>query len=297
MKLLLIGGSGFLGTELLYCLLSDKNIEKIYCVAHHAPLKCSDTKISVLKGDITDLDSIHLPERIDGCVIASGVTNGRSASEKETFRINYIGTKKAISFCQKHKINEIFFTSSINVKLKKKGAYAKSKLLAENVIRKSKLKYVIFRPALIYGYHQKLGLGVIERCIQKYGIVPVFGDGQKLEQPVFVKECAAIMAYYISHGADGQIVEILGRDAYSYNELCQQIGMLLGKNVHLVHFPVKPFEMALTLIEKMHIPFPISAEQIYHIDSDLNGNMERIYQETGIMPQSFTVNFSKEKQG
>lgn len=295
MKLLLMGGSGFLGGELIGSLLSEPEVERIYCLVHHAPVRTDDARIRTVQGSAGEMDKLVLPERVDACVVVSGVIDGRGADRRSTLAVNYGGTKKAIEFCKKNGIGEIFFTSSINARLEKKGIYAESKLLAEKAVRNSGLRYMIFRPALIYGYHQKYGIGVIETFIRKCGIVPVFGDGKKLEQPVFVGECADIMSHYILGGAENRILEIFGKDAYAYDDICRLIGRLIGKKVRLIHLPVLPFEIALSVLERLGMPFPISLEQIYHIDSDLSGKMEKIYEETGIQPESFGINFLKEK--
>lgn len=295
MKILLIGASGFLGQELLKSLLIYDDIEKIYCLIHKNPITIKDKRLYMISGDVRNLSTLHLPEKIDICVLLSGITNGRGYTIKDTMNINYGGTKNVIQYCKRYEIKKIVLTSSINVHLKKMGAYAKSKQLAEKAVISSNIQYIIFRPALIYGYRQKLGLGVIEASIQKTGIVPVFGNGKKLEQPIFIKECANIMAYYIVYEKKNRTIEVLGRDAYTYNELCKTIAKLIHKKVLLIHLPVLPFELCLKLLEKLKIPLPLSVEQIYHIDTDLSGNMTNIYNETNIYGDSLENNYLKRR--
>ncbi len=295
MKILLIGASGFLGQELLKSLLVYHDIEKMYCLIHKNAITIEDKRLHMISGDIKNLSVLYLTEKIDICVLLSGITNGRGYSAKDTMNINYGGTKNAIQYCKQYGIKKIILTSSINVQLKKMGAYAKSKQLAEKAVVDSDMQYIIFRPALIYGYHQKLGLGVIEKSIRKMGIVPVFGNGKKLEQPVFVKECADIMAYYIIHEQKNRIIEVLGKKAYTYNELCKSIAKLINKKVILIHLPILPFELCLKLFERLKISFPLSVEQIYHIDTDLAGDMTNIYNETGVYGDLLENNYLKKK--
>lgn len=288
MKLLVTGGSGFLGSALLGILAENPAVERIYCLVHRAKLKTDSPKLFPVSGDIRNPDALKLPETPDALVILSGVTNGRGYSAKETMDINYQGLQNALRYCEESGVQNLFYTSSTNVNLKEQGAYAQSKRKAEEAIRNSGLRYMIFRPALLYGHRHKLGLGVIEKSIRATGIVPVFGDGKKLEQPIYVDECAAIMAWYILREPQNRVIELHGKDTFRYNDLCREIGRLIGKKPRLIHIPVKPVELSLKLFEKLGIPLPVSLEQIYHIDSDLCGDMDSIYRETGVTPIHFS---------
>lgn len=287
MNLFITGGSGFLGKNLIKELVKDIEIEKIYCLEHKSPIDVKSQKLIRMKGNVSDIDKVRIDAPIDKMIVITGVTNGRNASIADTFKVNFEGTKKAITFCNNNLIKNIVFVSSINVMLSKKGAYAKSKVRAEKAVIDSGLNYTIFRPALIYGYNQPMGLGVIEKCIKNYGIVPIFGNGKKLEQPVHVKECSQIMAWYIMHSQNNRIIPITGRTPMAYNDLCLRIGKLMEKKTRLVHVPAKPFEMLLSFSERMEICLPISVEQIYHIDSDLDYDMSDVYKEVQFKTASF----------
>ena len=68
----------------------------------------------MISGDIKNLSVLYLTEKIDICVLLSGITNGRGYSAKDTMNINYGGTKNAIQYCKQYGIKKIILTSSIN---------------------------------------------------------------------------------------------------------------------------------------------------------------------------------------
>jgi len=299
MVFFITGGNGFLGNRILRELLKSEVTEKIYCLVHKTQPQVADHRVVCVKGDIEKLEQITLNGKVDFCVALAGVTNGRGATAKEVMRVNYGGVLSAIRFCKKNHIKSIALVSSVNVHLDRKGVYAESKILAEKAVLDSGLQYLVFRPALIYGYGCKKGLGVIEEFIRRFGIVPVFGNGKKLEQPVYVDECAAYIAFYLLNGKSGRIIELLGKDAFTYNELCRRLAGIMHKKVRLLHLPVWPFVFGLGLLERLHISFPVSVEQIYHIDSNLSGDMSVVWKETGIygrtLEENYRKDFSKEK--
>ena len=295
MKLLITGGTGFLGSVCVKKLAESNDIETLYLVVHKNRPPLSSSKIRYIDGDARNLEKICINENsIDACLIMSGVINGRGADAKLVRDVNYGGVVSALNFCKANNVKKIIFTSSINVKLPKKGAYASSKIDAEELIMRSGLDYLIFRPSLIYGNHCRHGLYVIEKAIRKYGIVPVFGCGCKTEQPIHVEECADFIVHYILSGEKNRVIELLGLDAMTYDEMCRAMAQCIGKKVKLLHIPAQPVVAFLKVLEAMRIKFPVSAEQIYHIDSDLSGDMESVRNETGIKQSSFIENYSRD---
>lgn len=297
MNIFIIGASGFLGKRLLQELEKNPAINHIYCLIHNKTIEGNFTKISFVKGDILSLKSLLLDKeiKIDILVLLCGVTNGKGATIKETYMINYNGVQSAISFCKEHNITKICFTSSVNARLYHKGAYGKSKLLAEEAIKQSGLKYLIFRPALIFGKQSIGGLKVIETFIQKYHIVPIFGFGNKKEQPIYVGECAAFMCYYISHFASSfpnRTIELLGKDSMTYKDMCRKIAKHLGQKVHFIYISSHLASLALSITEALNIRMPISKEQVWHVAEDLAGDMQKVYNETGITGKDFTQNLT-----
>ena len=296
MKLFITGGTGFLGSVLIEKLLRSSEIEKIYVLTHKAKLSTENSRLQTISGDVRNLQKIAVNDDIDTCIMLSGAINGRAINGRTTREINYNGTEAAIKFCRKNNITRIIFTSSVNARLPKRGVYGQSKLDSEKLIINSGLDYIIFRPSLIYGRQCKFGLNVIEKCIRKYGVVPVFGDGNKLEQPIHVDECAELIKFYTldQFETSGRIIELLGRDAMTYNDMCRVIAECINKPVRLLHVPAWPFVWGLRLIEALNVGFPVSSEQIYHVDTDLAGDMTQIYNDTGISAKSFRENFLRD---
>ncbi|MCI8285815.1 MAG: NAD-dependent epimerase/dehydratase family protein [Firmicutes bacterium] len=291
MKLLVFGGTGFLGKNLIQKMLNYDVVEKIYCIIHKSKLNIADSKLVEIHGNVLELSDLQIFDDIDICINLSGIINGQG-SKDDIMRINLQGTINCIEFCKRNNINKIIYISSINVKLKKYGEYAYSKILAENEIIKSGLNYIIFRPALIYGNGCK-GLSMIESFIKKYGILPIFGDGKKLEQPIYISECVDIIAYYIIRDKWNIHLNIFGKESLTYNEMCKIVAKVLNKKIILIHIPINICIFLINIIEKLKIKLPISCEQLYHINTDLIENMDSIYSTAGIIGDTFENNLKK----
>lgn len=297
MNVFIIGGSGFLGSRVIQKLLEKESVQKIYCLVHRSGIAAEDSRIIKVEGSIEDLDRVQIEDGIDVCAVLSGVTDGAEITGRMTMKVNYEGTVSAVSYCKKNHIPRICLASSVNVRMKRKGAYARSKIMAEKAVEESGLQYLVFRPALIYGAGCGKGLKVVEDFITKYGVVPVFGSGEKLEQPIHVDECAAFIAHYMLGESWDRTVELYGKDAMAYNQMCRLIAEAGGRKARLLHVPVWMCISGLRVLEALHAKLPVSREQIYHIDTDLAGDMGGVYRETGIYGDSFANNLKKKACG
>ena len=63
----------------------------------------------------------------------------------------------------------------------------------------------------------------------------------------------------------------------TYNEVIDTLAKAMNKRVWKLHIPSKPVVGLLKLFEKIHIPFPIKAEQVLR----LNENKDFSYAEAG----------------
>ena len=299
MRLFITGGTGFLGRVCTEKLAASPEIERLYLLTHKTPQDIHHPKITAIHGDVRDLGKLRLDDSVDACLLLAGAIsgraiNGKAINDRETYSVNYGGTEAAVAFCRNNRIPRIVLTSSVNVRLPKLGAYGRSKLDAEKLVKSSGLEWLIFRPSLIYGRRCRFGLYIIERTIRRFGVVPVFGDGRKLEQPIHVDECAEFVSWFTLRGTSGRTIELLGRDAMTYNDLCREIAGCMNRSVKLVHVPAWPAVMGLRLLEAVNIAVPLSSEQVYHVDSDLAGDMTALHSETGIHQKSFAENYSRD---
>ena len=265
MNVFITGASGFIGRRLLEYIATDNRFEKVYCLCRSNVNLPSD--FTPVHGSLDDLVNIP-PFDADVCIHLAAVTNSTTAGSDEVFRINSDGTAAVVDFCKKNNISRIVFLSSINVYLTKKYTYSLSKLAAEECIKNSGLEYSILRCSLVYGN----GCQSFDKILQfarLFHVVPVFGNGNACEQPIYIDEvCRAIITHaYMTDGS--KICDLCGKTKMSYNEMVKQLASAIDTSVFLLHLPIAPFVVISEFCCRHKIPFPIQPEQISHMCEDL----------------------------
>ena len=168
MKILVTGGSGFLGKALIKALLKKNYEVKSFNRREDPELKALN--IESIQGDLSDLDAVMNATKGCSAIFHTAAKVGLSGKYKDFYSINVIGSQNILTACAHHKIKKLIYTSSPSVvdgKAPIEGAdethpfptkyysfYSKTKGLAENAIltaNSNQLATISLRPRLIWG--------------------------------------------------------------------------------------------------------------------------------------------------
>jgi NADH dehydrogenase len=271
MNIIVFGASGFLGGNVLPLLLRDERIKKILTVTHTTPLNYKNTSEKLFAVSQKDFFSQNFDSKAfsDAVVICLTGDYSPKSTDAALREANFEIPKKIIGFLGKGGIRHFILASSINTRLAVRGGYAQYKREIETYIASSGIPYTIFRPTLITG-KGGAGLSKIIDYIKKLPVIPVFGNGKKLEQPIHVSEAAAFFYQAAVSAPANQIIEIGGLKAMTYNDMLFAVAAVFNRNIKLLRLPARPFYLILSFFEHIGLRLTVSPEQILHIDTDLN---------------------------
>jgi nucleoside-diphosphate-sugar epimerase len=217
MKLLITGGCGYVGTELIKSLL--KKNYKIINVDNQwfGNFLPKHKNLKNLKLDIRQIEKINFIG-IDAIVHLAGVANDPSAelNEKLSWDINVLATKFLIEKAIKFKVKKFIFASSGSVygikketevtedlTLKPISIYNKTKMIAENVLMSYKDQIQVFciRPATVCGYSDRMRFDVSVNMLTYQALakkqITVFG-GNQIRPNIHIKDMIRVYDFLIS---------------------------------------------------------------------------------------------------
>jgi len=239
MRILITGGTGFIGSHLVKLLLEENHIVTIFDNFSNSKkdsiLRLSKLGAKIIEGDITNKKQIsnavidqqiviHLAAKIS--VIES------MRNPQETMHVNVEGTMNLLEECRKNKVENIIIASSAAVyddagspkkildedsKKNPISPYGKSKMVMEEktkeFVETNKMNCIIFRFFNIYGIGQSDEYaGVITKFasnILNNKLLVIYGDGLQTRDFVSIEDVvSAINSAIPMSGKYGQIYNV-----------------------------------------------------------------------------------------
>ena len=248
-SLLVTGASSEMGGALIRQLLNNAGL-KIRAMVHRSLVNVPGCEIR--PGDLKNSGLLtRALSGVDTVVHMAALT--KSTSESDYFETNVNGTENLIDACLKNGVKKIIYISSSAASLNG-GGYSRSKLEAEQCIKRSGMKWVIIRPSEVYG--QRVGDSInrliswIQRCI----FVPVIGSGQSKLSPVFIDDVVSAIALSIfNQELENQTIVLAGPEELTYDELVDRVALYFGVKRFKLHLPAGLVKFIATVMSGLGI--------------------------------------------
>ena len=234
MKILVTGGAGFVGTNLIKRLLKEGH----KCISidnYNTGLKQNHQKGCVyIEKDIRNFD---WPFEVDVVFHLAAIARIQPSFEKpkDYFEVNANGTMELVDWCSKNNIPLIYAGSSSKHSGKFKNPYTFSKDIGEEIVELYQhhygLKSSIARFYNVYGPHQLLEGGyttLIGRWlnnIEKGIPCEIYGDGEQRRDFTHVDDIVDALIKIMEQEAYGYEFELGKGKNYSVNEVAEMLNI------------------------------------------------------------------------
>jgi NADH dehydrogenase len=155
-----------------------------------------------------------------------------------TFEQAVENSRRLIHAAQEAGVRRIVHVSITHASSESPLPYFRGKGLVEEAIRQSGLSYAMVRPTVIFGTEDIL-INNIAWLLRRFPVFAVPGSGEYRLQPVFVEDMAAI-AVEAGQQAENLVLDAVGPDVYTFDELVRLIAARVGSRARLVHVPPGP---------------------------------------------------------
>lgn len=236
MKILVTGGTGFLGQYVVKKLLEKKQDVVIFC-------RNKKGEGNFVLGDIRNKEDLEKAFPADVVIHLAASTDDYEKGIKE---INVGGTQNVVDLCKKYDVKQLIHMSSTGaigeIQIAKedsdrnpKSKYEKSKKDAEDIIMTSRLNYTIIRAPVIIGPSSNW-MSVIKAAQKKF---PLIGKGDNRFHLAYVEDVAGIIIRCIGNKkAVGQIFHVATKDVPTYKEFYSMLCDALGTEMTKKSMPV-----------------------------------------------------------
>lgn len=282
-RVLVTGATGFTGSYTVPMLLED-NWEVVCFVRPSSDRRfLPASRVSFIEGCLEDPNS--LTKALEGC---DAIVNIAS--------LGFGHADGIVEAIEKSQVKRAVFVSTTALLTKLNAPSKAVRKAAEEKIGQSSLDYTILRPTMIYGSGRDRNICRLVRYLSRFPILPVFGSGRFLLQPIYVGDVAqAIVKSLAESAAFRKTYNISGGSELTYLDLVDTVGRLLGRRVWKLHLPHRIIIAVLKLAEKV-VTLPIKAEQIQRLNEHKNFSFEDAQRDFGYSPRSFKEGIRLELQ-
>ena len=272
----LVTGPGRLGRPLL-AELRRRGVTG--AVLHRSPAGSLPPGWRSIRADVTRPESLAgACADVDQVLHLAAVTHSnRSARYDE---VNALGTLNLAAEARRAGIQRLTLVSTRAIS-PEGGAYSRSKIRAEEIVRSSGLAWNILRPAEVYGTGGEGISALIERCRQGRW-VPVAGDGSPLLAPVYLDDVVDGICRAVTAPGDGGVHMLAGPEEMTYLQLIRRLAAYFHTRPRTLGVPAGLLALAARALALLPLDKPpLYADQVARLFSPKSHDTESAFRAFG----------------
>lgn len=257
MRILLAGGSGFIGTTLARALVARGHQVTVLSRSGQG----TEPRVSYLRGNVATGEGLEQAcANQDAVVYLVGIIRERGG---QTFQLAHLeGVRHTIAAMQAQGVRRLVHMSALGAALGTGSRYFETKALAEQAVLASGLEAVVLRPSLVFGPGDDFFGGVLRGLVTAPApFIPMIGDGHFPFRPIWVGDVAQAFAQALeAPKPDPTPCNLVGPTEYTFRQLLLAVRQVLGSRKPLLPLPIALMDLLVPLLNLL--PFsPLTLDQ------------------------------------
>ncbi|MEI6836476.1 MAG: complex I NDUFA9 subunit family protein [Alcaligenaceae bacterium] len=246
MRILAIGGAGFIGRQVVGRLVAQGHVVHVPTrqFQHGRALLVQPT-VTVIQADIHD--DATLERLVAGCDIVMNFVGILHSREGQPYgpdfdRAHVQLPRRIAQACRTHRVKRFIHISALGADLQGPSGYLRSKAAGEQAIRNifasaGEGDFTIFRPSVVFGPEDKF-MNMFAQLARFLFVLPIAGAHAKM-QPVFVGDLATgVMSVLTLPAAANKTYDLAGPRIYTLGELVKLAALWSGHPRVVVDLPM-----------------------------------------------------------
>lgn len=284
MRILVTGGSGFTGRHVLPLLVKEGHDVVALARSEESARAVAALGAEAVAGNLDD------PESVD---VAMATTSPDALINIASLGFGHAPT--IVAAAEDNGVRRAVFVSTTAIFTSLPAPSKRTRLAAEDAVRRSALDWTILRPTMIYGAPGDRNLSRLLRLLRWAPVIPVPGGGHRLQQPVHVQDLAeAIVAAIGTDATIGRAYDVAGPEALPLRDVIGAAACAVGRSPRLVSTPLGPTIAALRGYERLAKQPRLKAEQLERLAEDKAFDISAARLDLGFDPRPFAVGIAEE---
>lgn len=304
-SILLIGGAGFIGSNIIKALKKQRSINVNVYVLEPSFANISrltHENVNIFRGELSDLDFVHSiieTYYIDTIVhlVATIIPGSTFDDYKREYQQVIFPTIELMQTCAQRHIKFVYFSSGGTVygnrtdltPFKETDAmapisyYGWSKQMMENSIhyvhRTTGLRYLILRPSNPYGHGQNIHAkqGLIAVALGKILAgepITVWGDGSNVRDYIYIDDLCEAVVQLLEKDVCNTTINIGSGVGASINDIIEVLKDIVSEEVKVDYQQARSVDVAHMVLDTTHLK-----EYVNIVPTPLHEGITRFYQD------------------
>lgn len=264
MKIVLPGGAGLVGQNLVARLKRDRFTDIVVLDKHRANIEVLARSHPDVTAICTDLskpgDWERFFEHAHVVVMLQAQIGG--VDYQEFVHNNVNSTQLVLTATRKHNVPRLIHISSSVVESVADDFYTRSKKEQERIVLESGIACPILRPTLMFGWFDRKHLGWLSRFMAKMPVFPIPGDGKFMRQPLYVGDFCNVIISCIDNDIRTGVFNISGHEKVDYIDIIREIKRVTQAKARIVKIPYRIFYALLWVWSLFDKNPPFTTQQL-----------------------------------
>ncbi len=247
MRVLVAGGTGFIGSRLVEAL--DGRGQEVTVLARHPEESTLPDRVRAVAADVTDHAAVEAAvddvDAVVNLVALSPLFEPRGGNERH-LDVHLGGTEVLVTAAESGSVSRFVQLSALGADVDGATAYLRAKGRAEEVVRASTLDWTVLRPSVVFGRGGEF-VPFTRRLTTPY-LTALPGGGKTRFQPIWVDDLASMIADALECDEHGeQTYELGGPEKLTLAAVVREVYRAAGKPFRVVPLPMVAARLGLTV--------------------------------------------------
>jgi NADH dehydrogenase len=270
MNVLVVGGTGFIGTEL--CRELDDRDHDVTALSRSPGDADLPASVNRVAGDVTDYDTVaDAFEGRDAVYYLVALSPLFQPSDKGHEAVHLGGAENTVRAARDGGVDRLVHVSALGADPDGPTAYVRTKGQAERRVRDSGLDWTIFRPSVVFGDGGEF-VPFSRRLTTPY-VTGLPGGGRTQFQPVWVGDLVPMLADALDDDHVGETYEVGGPEVLTLADVTRMAYRACGQSVSILPVPMALAAVGLKIADPVSfVPFGADQARSLRTDNTVGNN-------------------------